>query len=77
RALSNQGFQLSYQGVLLPQIGLVCMDMLLIDLTDYPELAVESSLEVISDWTTTADQAQTITNELISRLGSRITSSAK
>ncbi|EAC9547078.1 serine racemase VanT catalytic subunit, partial [Listeria monocytogenes] len=54
-----------------------CMDMLLIDLTDYPELAVESSLEVISDWTTTADQAQTITNELISRLGSRITSSAK
>lgn len=77
RALSNQGFQLSYQGVLLPQIGLVCMDMLLIDLTDYPELAVESSLEVISDWTTAADQAQTITNELISRLGSRITSSAK
>ena len=77
RALSNQGFQLSYQGVLLPQIGLVCMDMLLIDLTDYPELTVESSLEVISDWTTTADQAQTITNELISRLGSRITSSAK
>ncbi|WP_430600809.1 alanine racemase [Enterococcus sp. DIV0008] len=77
RALSNQGFQLSYQGILLPQIGLVCMDMLLIDLTDYPELAVESSLEVISDWTTTADQAQTITNELISRLGSRITSSAK
>ena len=77
RALSNQGFQLSYQGVLLPQIGLVCMDMLLIDLTDYPELTVESSLEVISDWTTTADQAQTITNELISRLGSRITSSSK
>lgn len=77
RTLSNQGFQLSYQGVLLPQIGLVCMDMLLIDLTDYPELAVESSLEVISDWTTTADQAQTITNELISRLGSRITSSSK
>ena len=77
RTLSNQGFQLSYQGVLLPQIGLVCMDMLLIDLTDYPELTVESSLEVISDWTTTADQAQTITNELISRLGSRITSSSK
>ncbi len=77
RALSNQGFQLSYQGALLPQIGLVCMDMLLIDLTDYPELAVESSLEVFSDWTTTADQAQTITNELISRLGSRITSSSK
>ncbi|WP_312730472.1 membrane-bound serine racemase VanT [Enterococcus sp.] len=77
RTLSNQGFQLSYQGVLLPQIGLVCMDILLIDLTDYPELAVESSLEVISDWTTTADQAQTITNELISRLGSRITSSSK
>ncbi|MEQ6997577.1 membrane-bound serine racemase VanT [Enterococcus casseliflavus] len=77
RALSNQGFQLSYQGVLLPQIGLVCMDMLLIDLTDYPELTVVSSLEVISDWTTTADQAQTITNELISRLGSRITSSSK
>ncbi len=77
RALSNQGFQLSYQGVLLPQIGLVCMDMLLIDLTDYPELTVESLLKVISDWTTTADQAQTITNELISRLGSRITSSAK
>lgn len=77
RALSNQGFQLSYQGVLLPQVGLICMDMLLIDLTDYPELAVESSLEVISDWTTTADQAQTITNELISRLGSRITSSSK
>jgi len=51
--------------------------MLLIDLTDYPELAIASSLEVISDWTTTADQAQTITNELISRLGSRITSSSK
>ena len=77
RALSNQGFQLSYQGVLLPQVGLVCMDMLLIDLTDYPELAVESWLEVISDWTNTADQAQTIPNELISRLGSRVPSMSK
>ncbi|MGG5336194.1 alanine racemase [Enterococcus sp. AZ089] len=77
RALSNQGFQLSYQGVLLPQVGLICMDMLLIDLTDYPELAVESWLEVISDWTNTADQAQTIPNELISRLGSRVPSMSK
>lgn len=77
RALSNQGFQLSYQGVLLPQVGLICMDMLLIDLTDYPELAVESWLEVINDWTNTADQAQTIPNELISRLGSRVPSMSK
>lgn len=77
RALSNQGFQLSYQGVLLPQVGLICMDMLLIDLTDYPELALESWLEVISDWTNTADQAQTIPNELISRLGSRVPSMSK
>jgi serine/alanine racemase len=77
RALSNQGFQLSYQGGLLPQVGLICMDMLLIDLTDYPELAVESWLEVISDWTNTADQAQTIPNELISRLGSRVPSMSK
>ena len=77
RALSNQGFQLSYQGVLLPQVGLICMYMLLIDLTDYPELALESWLEVISDWTNTADQAQTIPNELISRLGSRVPSMSK
>lgn len=72
RTLSNQDFLLSYQGNLLPQIGLICMDMLLIDMTNSPELTIESPLEVISDWTATAEQAQTITNELISRLGARI-----
>jgi serine/alanine racemase len=72
RALSNQEFCLSYRGQPLPQIGLICMDMLLVDLTHCPTLPIESDIEVLSDWSETAEQAQTITNELICRIGSRV-----
>ncbi|WP_430609840.1 membrane-bound serine racemase VanT [Enterococcus sp. DIV0876] len=73
RGLSSLDFALVYQEKVLPQIGLICMDMLIIDLTNHPDIAIESQLTVITDWAATAKQAQTISNDLLSRLGSRLT----
>jgi serine/alanine racemase len=72
RLLSNQEFCLSYHGQSIPQIGMICMDMLLIDLTHSPDIPIESELDVLSDWIEAAEQTQTITNELLCRIGPRV-----
>lgn len=71
RELSNTEFCLAYQGQNLPQIGRICMDMLLVDLTDSPEIKVESQISIFPELEQTANQTNTLTNEIISRLGNR------
>lgn len=47
------------------------MDMLLVDLTDSPEIKVESQISIFPELEKTANQTNTLTNEIISRLGNR------
>ncbi len=63
-----------------PIIGRICMDQLMVDVTDIPEAEVGSIVTVIGrdgDEAITAEElaskAGTITNELFSRLGRRLT----
>ena len=62
-----------------PIIGLICMDQLLVDVTDIPDAAAGDTAVLIgtsgSRQITACDLAEqtgTITNEILSRLGSRL-----
>ncbi len=62
-----------------PMIGRICMDQLMIDVTDVPNASVGSTVTIVGrdgDEVITAEevasQAGTITNELFSRLGRRL-----
>ncbi|MBP1040160.1 membrane-bound serine racemase VanT [Vagococcus sp. BWB3-3] len=65
-------FSLSHEGQPLPQVGQICMDMLLVDLTRSRDIAIETELTVISDFPQKATELESITNELLSRLGNRL-----
>lgn len=78
RALSNKGYAL-VQGRKAPIIGKICMDQLLLDVTDVPEaqpgeeavfIGKSGALEIRAE--EVAEEAGTIANELLSRLGSRL-----
>lgn len=73
RSLSESNFKLSYGSIDIIQIGAICMDMLMVDLTSIPEIEIESQITVISDFECLADEAGTFSNELISRLSERLT----
>ncbi|MHC5372815.1 membrane-bound serine racemase VanT [Enterococcus sp. LJL120] len=73
RNLSQTDWQLTYQDHQLPQIGRICMDMLLIDLTACPEIPLEAQLSVLPDILAAATETATLTNEILSRLGGRLT----
>lgn len=73
RSLSNNGFKVEYQDYLLPQIGKVCMDMMLIDLTQVEKIELNEEVTVMSDFTEIALLDDTITNETMSQLGDRLT----
>lgn len=74
RALSNTGYSLRYKDYELPQIGTICMDMLLIDVTEVGELEQGEELFVLESSEEIAEKDKTITNELLSRLGTRLES---
>lgn len=74
RALSNQGFMLEFKGQQLRQLGNICMDMLLVDLTEIEAIAVNDEVTVLPDIEKTAVEQKTITNEILSRLGTRLSS---
>lgn len=78
RALSGKG-EVLIEGKRAPIVGRICMDQLAVDVTDIPEAHIGSVATIIgSDGTqtvsapTTAQTAETITNELLSRLGKRL-----
>ena len=79
RSLSNGAGQVLIHGQRAPIAGLVCMDQLLVDVTDIPDAAPGDIATLIGrdgDGEVTAGQAAqaagTITNELLSRLGPRL-----
>lgn len=72
RELSNTGYALRYKDFDLPQVGRICMDMLLVDLSEVPEIAIGAEIEVAEGSEQLAVKSKTITNEVLSRLGTRL-----
>lgn len=77
RSLSNRGF-VEVEGKRAPIVGIMCMDQIMIDVTDCPEARVGSvvtlfgregaapTLEEIAEW------ADTNRNEIFARIGERV-----
>ncbi len=79
RSLSGQG-QALVLGKRVPMVGRICMDQTMLDITDVPEAAEGDIVTLIGTdggeeikAVELAQRAGTITNELLSRLGSRLT----
>lgn len=79
RCLSNGAGSVLINGRRAPVIGRICMDQTTVDATDIPDLQVGDEAVLIgrsgSEEITAMDlagQAGTITNEILSRLGSRL-----
>ena len=79
RDAADRGVQVLVHGRRAPVVGRVCMDQLLVDVTDVPGVQAgdtvtligrdggcEIRAEQLADW------CGTITNELLSRLGARL-----
>ena len=80
RSLSNGRGRVLIRGKFAPVAGLICMDQLLVDVTGIPEAREGDTVTLIGrdgENSLTAEEvaqaAGTITNELLSRLGERIT----
>ncbi len=79
RALSCGGGSVLVHGCKAPIIGRICMDQMLIDVTGIPDVKSGDSVVLIGKSGSCeitaydlAEQCGTITNELLSRLGSRL-----
>lgn len=77
RNLSNKNMNVKIKGNYCHVIGRICMDQLLIDISDISNVKVGDEVTFIGEEkeiaaTEVADKAGTITNELLSRLGSRL-----
>ncbi len=80
RSLSNGKGRVLIRGKFAPVAGLICMDQLLVDVTGIPEARESDTVTLIGrdgEQVLTAEEvardAGTITNELLSRLGERVT----
>jgi alanine racemase len=74
RVLSNRGGA-SFDGVVAPIVGRVCMDHMMIDVTEVPGVRRGSRATLwgrVPATESVADQADTITYELVARVGSRV-----
>lgn len=79
RELPQRGGQVLIRGQRCPMVGRMCMDQLLVDVTDLAEISPGDTVTLIgSDGQQMiaaedlAEQCGTITNELLSRLGGRL-----
>lgn len=79
RALAQSGGRVLLRGQSCPMVGRMCMDQLLVDVTDAPNVRAGDTATLIGrDGALTiraeevARRCETITNELLSRLGNRI-----
>ncbi len=79
RELSQRGGQALVHGRLCPMVGRMCMDQLLLDVTDVPMASAGDIVTVIGRdgegiirAEDVADKCGTITNELLSRMGMRL-----
>ena len=78
RALSNRG-RVIIRGQWAPQIGNVCMDQMMVDVTEIPDVAVGDTAVIIGqdgeltqDAADLAAQCGSCVHEIISRLGERL-----
>lgn len=78
RCLSNQG-QVIIRGQIAPIVGRICMDQMMVDVTDIDHVQCDDIVTIIGQdgkniqkVETIAYQAQTISNEILCRLGHRI-----
>jgi serine/alanine racemase len=72
RNLSNTGFKLSYKKAKIPQIGRICMDLLLVDLSAIFDIQVGEMITVMTHSENIAEKSGTITNEILTGLGVRL-----
>ncbi|MBC2283539.1 serine racemase VanT catalytic subunit [Listeria booriae] len=78
RNLSSTNLRVSVNGVAVPIIGRICMDMMMLDITDLQEVSVGTEVAIIDSQDAhfsaevLAEKAETITNEILSRLGKRL-----
>ena len=79
RSLPRQGGRVLVRGASCPMVGHMCMDQLLVDVTDAPDAAPGDIATLLGTDGSAAIRAEelaarcgTITNELLSRLGSRL-----
>ena len=73
--LSSNKCSYRIEGAAAPQLGTICMDMCMVDLTDIPEAEVGSEAEVFgpnNDLQAIADAAQTIPYELLCSVTKRV-----
>nr|WP_077912904.1 alanine racemase [Listeria riparia] len=78
RNLSYANLKVSVNGVAAPVIGRICMDMMMLDISDIHEVNVGTEVAIIDSQDAhfsaeiLAEKAETITNEILSRLGKRL-----
>ena len=79
RFLPQQGGQVLIRGIRCPMVGRICMDQLLVDVTQVPQVSPGDVVTLIGRdgpgeirAEEVAAQCGTITNELLSRLGGRL-----
>ena len=79
RSLPQQGGQVLIRGIRCPMVGRICMDQLLVDVTQVPRISPGDVVTLIGRdgpgeirAEEVAAQCGTITNELLSRLGGRL-----
>lgn len=77
RSISNKNAQVRINGHLAPLVGRICMDQLMCDVTDIPQVKQGDTAVLIGDQEEISIEqvslnAGTITNELLCRLGSRL-----
>ncbi len=79
RNLSSENGEVLIGGYTVPIVGRICMDQLAVDVTDIRDVAVGMTATLIGTDNSNslsaamvADKAGTITNELLSRMGTRI-----
>lgn len=79
RSLSERGGRVLIHGISAPVVGRICMDQMMVDITEVPDVREEESATVIGregDQEITvyelAEKAGTIANEVFSRLGGRL-----
>ena len=75
RALSDCGGTVVVRGVRAPIVGAICMDMMMIDVTDVAAADVGDRVALIGDGLTAADHARmlrTIPYEIVTRVSARV-----
>ena len=75
RCLGNRAYSVQVRGKACPTLGRICMDMLMIDVTDVPDVAEEDEVLIFGEGLSVTDMAkaaQTIPYEILARISGRV-----